>query len=359
MKKLYTITSVILLLFSGKVFAQPTYTQASFPGAGTVLTSVLVDPTGLLPGNSGAGQTWNFSTAVLTGSTSSSNLVTPASTPFAASFPSATLAQSQVNGGGSAAYIYYDLNASFAELIGLVNVAPTATINYAYSDPRRVMNFPWTYNSTLTDASSAFASYLVGGYTVNQYRRGTVTYSADGYGTCINPLGTFTNTLRLKTIETTVDSSVFVGLPVPATVTTVNLISYGWSGNNPLFQLFALTYDSVYVDGTFNSANTSASYMDNSSVVQELSPRVKPISIYPNPSTQNNIIHLTADDLNAGETQFIAEDMQGREVKHINFTIMPAPHHTVDVEITDLPAGIYSVRLQQADAVFSARFIRQ
>jgi hypothetical protein len=359
MKKLYTITTLLIIIFSGKVFAQPTYTQTSFPAAGTVLTSIMIDPTGLSPGNAGANQTWDFSTAVLTGTSSMSNVVTPASTPYASSFPTASLAQSQVNAGGSAAYVYYSLSASYAEMIGFVSVSPSATMNYSFSDPRRVMNFPWTYNSTFTDASAGIAIYVIGGYTVNQYRRGTVTYTADGYGTCINPLGMNTNVLRLKTVETTVDSSVFVGLPVPATVTESNVVSYGWSGSAPFFQFFSITYDSVFVNGAFSSANSSASYMDNSSSVSELSPRVKPISIYPNPSSKNDFIHLTAHDLKPGETQFIVEDMQGRVVKHNDFVIMPAPHHTVDVEVSDIPAGIYSVRLQQKNNVFSSRFIRQ
>jgi hypothetical protein len=359
MKKLYFITTLIVIILSGKVFAQPTYTQASFPAAGTVLTSIMVDPTGLSPGNGGANQTWDFSAAILTGTSSMSNVVTPASTPYASSFPTASLAQSQVNAGGSSAYVYYTLNASYAEMIGLVSVSPSATINYSFTDPRRVMNFPWTYNSTFTDASTGIASYIIGGYTVNQYRRGTVTYTADGYGTCINPVGMNTNVLRLKTVESTVDSSVFVGLPVPATVTASNIVSYGWSGSAPFFQLFSITYDSVFVNGAFSSANASASYMDNSSSVPELSPRVKPISVYPNPFSKNDFIHLKADDLKSGETQFIVEDMQGKVVKHIDFVIIPAPHHTVDVEVSDLPPGIYSVRLQQEDNLFSSRFIRQ
>jgi len=357
MKKLYA-TFLLLITAGTTILAQPTYTQASLPSVGTVLTMINVNPSGLVPGNAGANQTWNFGAAAPNGTTSTSYILSPASTPYSASFPGASFVERTTNAAGSSAFVYFSSNASNAEMIGLVDSTTSLLISYSYSNPRRIMNFPFTYNSTFTDASTAFASYMSGSYTINQYRRGTVTFTGDAYGTVTNPAGTFSNTLRTKTVESVTDSILVVGLPVPASIVTTNTVSYSWTGAASFKALFTLTWDTIYSSGGSPTYNFIAGYMDNTSGVNDLGPREKVMTAFPNPGT-STIVHLTADDFSAGETQFIATDMQGREVKHIDFMIFPSAHHSVDVEIADLPAGIYAVRLQQKDAVFSTRFIRQ
>ncbi|HWY12840.1 MAG TPA: hypothetical protein VN026_16010, partial [Bacteroidia bacterium] len=102
MKKLYTL--ILSITFAFTVNAQLSLTKAANePVLGDVVTQQGFDSTGVIPKNTGGAQTWNFSAFTQNTVVTVSTYTTVASTPSAASFPAATLAQND----GSGTYTYF------------------------------------------------------------------------------------------------------------------------------------------------------------------------------------------------------------------------------------------------------------
>src|SRR5690349_21799990 len=104
MKKIVTL----LLLVTGiSLRAQPTITSSTDPVVGTSIVNIFLDSSTVQPGNAGANQTWDFSTAVPNGNMRTEDWLSVASTPYAASFPAADIAQKMVDTSGNIIYQYY------------------------------------------------------------------------------------------------------------------------------------------------------------------------------------------------------------------------------------------------------------
>jgi hypothetical protein len=357
MKKLYkSILFTAALLTGSLLHAQPTFTQSSMPAIGTTVVSINADSVGVSQGSAGANQTWNFASVVPDGTTNTNMFVSPSTTPYASTFPTSNYSGVAATTSGGTGYTYMILNSSGLSLIGIA-IQSSVNIVYDYSDPQNILTFPWTYNSSVSDSYTAFATYVVSGFTMNQYRYGNSTVTADAWGTLTTPEGTFTNTLRNTTVQHTVDSTTYVGFPIPATVTIQDQTSYSWSSSSTHNNLFTLTYTDIDQAGSLTSSK-SVYYSAVGSGVNELK-SAKPLAAYPNPVTNNNRVHLQADDMNTGNADFIVTDVQGREVKRLNFYVTPANHHSVDIEVSDLTPGLYFIRIQQENAQFSSRFVKE
>jgi hypothetical protein len=116
-------------------------------------------------------------------------------------------------------------------------------------------------------------------------------------------------------------------------------------------------YDTVVVNGTINTA-VVVQYSDITSGIKSVMP-AKPLAIFPNPASINTMVHMNADGLREGNASVYATDMTGKQVKAFTVEIKNANHKSIDLDMSDCPAGIYMIRLQQNDAVYSSRFIRQ
>lgn len=358
MKKIYLIIYLtVCCALTG--YSQPIFNSSSFAPAGTNVTTYGVNPAGISPGPAGANQTWNFSAYPPDGTSSTTMNVTPASTPYAATFPAATVAARTVNGLGNDAYVYFVVNASYADMIGfaVVSTPPSPDIVFNYSNTRRLANFPFTYNSVVNDTYTAFASYVANGLTVMTYRRGTLNLLADGYGTVITPGGTFTNSLRTRSKEIINDSTVITGFPV-ASLNVYTYHIYSWSEPGLFQPAYSVSYDTIQQNGV-PSTNLSAFYANTTTGINAASADHKSMEIYPNPAFNANTVHVQADGFDAGAARFVVTDLHGREVKNIPFALMPANHKSVSIEVSDLPAGIYMFRLEQKNIIYTAKFIRQ
>ena len=103
MKKILLVFTFAVSAFASQ--AQITISNSSFPNVGD--TQILHNNTtnlspAIMPGNSGANQTWNFS-ALVSQTTDTTLIVATSSTPFAANFPSASFAALQT--GGTIGYL--------------------------------------------------------------------------------------------------------------------------------------------------------------------------------------------------------------------------------------------------------------
>ena len=352
MKKIYVLFTSIFLA-SAAAIAQPTLNSANWPTAGTSETSYGLDATSASEGSAGANQTWNFASLTPTGSSTLLQYVAPSSTQYFSSFPSSNSAAITPSiSGTQTGYAYYDLNSSYLDLMGFVsNDGAGTVINFPYSDRQRALIFPFTFNSTFTDSYYGVANYTSSGTPVTDYRSGTDQVTADGWGTITTPAGTFSNVLRVKTLETNTDSLDVMGFGF---VTVSNVTTYTWVNQNAM-QLFVLTYDTA--DGTGGQTfSKTAQYSSLSTGINSLA-SYKPLAIYPNPSASSNI-HLNADDLKSGKVKFTVTDLNGQEIKNLDFLIKDAARKTIDVEMNDCNPGIYIIQLKQNDAVYTSRFVK-
>jgi len=214
MKKLSQF--VLIAIFGISISqAQITITQADFPAIVTtkiVLTDSTDGLSGITPGNSGANQTWDFSSYTMgntqTGTIDySQNITNP-------EFSNANI--SNCNNNGTFEFcVFYDLNSSGLYQMGSVFeivMPPPAfmrgIVKYTPHAPEYI--FPLTYNSNYS--SNYVQSQLNTSNPPQNGNDSTLTLAhktklveADGWGTLITPLGTY-NALRLKITETEIDT---------------------------------------------------------------------------------------------------------------------------------------------------------
>lgn len=352
MKKLYLLILIQMLLV-GLCKAQPSFSRSSFPGVGFAATTYDVSSAILSPGNAGANQTWNFGSVTGSGATNTLTMVTPTSTGFGSMFPSSDLAASTVSAGGNPAFAFYQTSSSVIYLIG-AGTNGTIPVMLQYSNPLTAITFPWTYNSMITDTYNATATYTVSGTTVMIYRRGQVNVLADGYGTLTTPNGVYTNCLRTKTIDSSVDSILYVGIPIPATISTNNSTSYNYFEPGTLIQRFQMVFDTSNTSGT-PTPSFSASYSSFSSSLPVLKEK-KDLSIYPNPAIYANEINLGTTEMNNGNASISIYNLNGNLVKRFETTILPG--QPLPIDISEWSHGIYTIQVDQENRLFTSQMIR-
>ena len=208
--------------------AQITITQADF----AVIGDTVMDANDTLPNASilvgGVGaQSWDFS-SLQVHTMDTTYYVSPASTSFAADFPSSTIAIDQ---GG----FYGFLNVSSNEVIfeGFAVAAPPQATRY--NPTQKVMEFPNTDGAYFQDTSAyriTFSGAQFGVDSIGFSQGSRVTYSVDGYGMVTTPAGTY-DAIRGLTMDITVDSILYKD--AVATGGVWLLVDPAFVGPNPAF----------------------------------------------------------------------------------------------------------------------------
>lgn len=222
MKK--TFTSIIIIYLFNGLIAQPTITNSWAPTTGIIYKSNGLDGTfGLSEGNSGANETWDFSSED-TLSSSQVSYINPSSAPSSSSFPGATDVLSSLSVNGNATYNFNKLVGNTYQLIGVYQPSNNYIIDYT-SNPLDFYLFPMTMNSTFNDIFSATGSYSVSGQSGVLNRNGTIDVVVDGYGTLITHYGTYSNVLRVKSIQDMTDTVTSNGVQ---SIFTYHYETYAW-----------------------------------------------------------------------------------------------------------------------------------
>ncbi len=323
-KNLLIIFSFLISIFAIPVKAQPTITAASFtPQAGE---NFLVH---IFPyqaaGIGGAGLTWDFSSVTAT-STANMNHVDPVSTPSGASFPDATVSISQ---GG--AYSYFEGNAGGWYYDGVVasgNLIP-------YSDAEKLMRFPFTYNDTYSDN---FGATFNSGVTIT--RTGSVTVTADAYGTLVLPYGTINNVIRVKVIENYNDSYT-VTVPVTLNYAATNYYWYKADTHYPVLSISSLDQDGTLYQG--------ATYLDQAhiSAVEENIPNAINLNVFPNPSS--SVSTISFDLVQPEKVVLSIYNSVGELVELIEQNQLGVGNHRYTINTVNYAAGLYTLKVLVGD----------
>jgi hypothetical protein len=312
----FNFLTLLLAISSLSLIAQPTLTGSGCnPLVGDELIYNHSDY--ITPGNAGANQTWNLS--AMTTTASSSEFVTPASTP-SPGIPNANLSL-QV---GSSTYYYYKANSvAFQNCSDILGGAVLS-----YSDPEDILHYPFTFNGTFTD------TYQGSGMGIS--RNGTSTVTADGHGTLITPAGTYTNVLRVHIYRDFID-----GPGSPNLNVNRKTHEYRWYTPNSRFHLA-----SVYTQTTSSPGGTTTAQggMYVSNYVTELNEQnawATSVGLYPVPTS--DLLHIQFSGHVPTTIKVNLHSSVGSLI--MESIIRPDGKTNLEFNLADVPNGIYFVSL--------------
>lgn len=330
------ILLAVLLLNAIDSISQVTLTSSNNPTAGNSQTVVDCDTNGILQGNPGANQTWNFTTLTRLDS-NLLNWVTAASTPYTAQFSTSNIASTNDNTN----YNYFTTSASNL----FTNGTAGPGIIIPYTDAELYMQYPFSYNSSFSDNFSA--DYTLNGTATR--RTGTINVTGDAWGTINLPFGSFPNALRVKYVLHTKDSS-NNGTPM---VFVTDLTSYVWFVPGKKYPVFEIIYNSISFNGVPFGTTKLVNYCSNStpigitSISSQVPERFTLHQNYPNPFNPETNIRF--DILYKGDVALKVYDNLGREIQTlVNENLSPGSYK-VDFNASSLPSGAYFYRLTAND----------
>lgn len=312
MQKNYSF-SVILLLISINLFAQPIINLANFPSSYSAFAVDAYAPAMEEPiptnwiGDAGPDQLWDFSTfqiPLCCAHTKAFDLVPLSSTLYASYFPSANYCYRIDTEGEGISYEYHKLTATTYELLGGGgNFGPNV-----YNPTTAVFQFPYEFNAQINNPDE---------HTVY-----------DAYGTLIGPMGmgTFTNVIRKKT-----------------TYAGDSVEYYTWYNTNPYY---IIAEAQVILDTTLFRI-----YMTTASGSMAVDAKVKDASltVFPNPAKTELNLKLTN---NLPVDKVIITDIVGKVVAEKTENL-----NTIDIQ--NLANGVYVLSVYSGKESVQTKFFKE
>lgn len=326
MKKNYFLI-VTLLLFSLVTFSQPVLTyDGNCPQIGDRYDLALF--TGNIdPGEAGSNVTWNFSETASNGS-SILYALDPAQTPYNDSYPDANIA---FNYNNEEAYSYGLTSHSEFLNLGTASIQNSIEVIIYYSDPAKLMAYPFQYNDSFNDTFSGSFS----GGTLEVHQSGTITSIADGWGSITTPYTTYNSVLRVKTQSTQIDSAWMNGNFIyTATTYYTDFEWYAPDIHMPVF--------SINIQESSGVSDTTGRYLTTPQSIAE-SGSISDMIIFPNPATDYTTVLFKID--NSNTVSINVTDLSGRKVIHVNKDISSVGTQNIKLDLRSLRAGIYFVNI--------------
>lgn len=316
-----TILSAAMVVSSVLANAQ-TITSSWVPAVGFSQTHNIVNLSGTIsPGSAGQGQTWNFAGATSDSSYTETNF-SPANAAGGSNFPLASYGTQVSASSGTTFFV----GSSVAlQLIGSYAGDINGSITAVCSNPVDVMQFPASFSSTFSDPyqvaiTSPFLNFSVDG--IN-------SVLVDGSGTLTTPSGTYSNVLRVKSI----DNYQYIGLPpIPGSVTEGSTTTYMWvSPDSPGFILMEYA---ISTEGT--SSDTIITYSENPLSIQNVTNQA--LQIAPNPANELVTVGFPSGaELNRVEVL----DLSGRVVA---IETVNGKSNRLTISTSSFTNGLYIVR---------------
>lgn len=287
----------IITCFGLTSFAQ-TFNQSNHaPMDGYIYTSFDVDTTGILPGSSGTGVTWNFST--INTYTTSNTFTT--STNSNSTFASANFSVASTGGNTT----FYSSSPFELKLYGGTTVINGVSAQFVYTSPAKLASYPMNPNAVVTSTTS-------GNINPTGTFNGNCRVDYDGTGTLVLPARTFTNVSRIKTVQTYTYNAPFV---FNGDVKTETYDYYSINESRiPLFSISTTTVNhtqiaitpTVITNQVTKFVTLQKDYQFVS--VNELSKENISVKTFPNPAT--NAVNITTESTNA--TKLVFTDIAGK-----------------------------------------------
>ncbi len=330
---------VCLVLLSAAMttaFAQITITYNDIPGPGNTVTNHSVDNVAVNNSPSGPNHSWNVPNSSDQYGTSSENIVSPASTPYAASFPTATAAVTEL---GSNSYVYYRVASNGIFILGFASNDGGLELIIVYQPEALLAPLPLTYGASSWTTLGVGTMDMGGGISVTLVD--STLNSVDGWGTITTAYGTW-NILRMAQHQFSRTTMTFPP-PIPPQTQTTERWSYGYRAQGG-FQGVNISNVVEGNDPNFTQGDVNVSEVSATSADQPRGPVADRFSIgqnYPNPFNPTTILPLELDH-NAAVT----------------LTIYDETGRTVSTQEMELPAGSYNLPIDGSNWATGAYFAR-
>jgi hypothetical protein len=208
-----------------------------------------------------------------------------------------------------------------------------------YTDAVKLMQYPFSYNDTYSDTH--YSSYTAA-EGMETHENGTITVTADAWGSVTTPAGTYSNTLRVKSVRDYTDSVWMSGMFLYANAYTET--DYDWytaTSHTPVFSI------SQTGDGSSATYRTDAvGISDNVTLSQ--------ISIFPNPASHS--IHVRLPETCIENTQINVISLTGRQLLQLEKTGC----RQFSADISALAPGVYFLSVKNSwRTVTTSKFVKQ
>jgi len=358
--KLFTLALTFIGINS---FAQITVTDADLIDVGDIIyqASDTVPGSTITPGNTGANQTWDFSSLQVQ-NTVTSQCVSPNGTPHALSYPNANLCIEE-----SGDYSYFNKSSTKVEFLG--------EGDSVFQQPLVVLPLPLTYGSTYTDGPIAIFDSVISGPivalglaaqgvtaamlsqgaahttdTINIQVNMLTEFNVDAWGSLTIPMDTF-DCLRLK-IEITSNAQI----QIYCTDTTMGGSGSGWypftapdyeqetsyqwwsDNTSTKFALVDMPVDSLDNANEVTFLHNSAASINNA--------KVPAVRIYPVPATYN--LNIEIKDARATYKMY---DIGGNMILESNF------NNSTKVDLSNIAKGTYLLNISTETGSITKKII--
>ena len=327
MKKIYLIALSIFAI--NQVNAQLTLTKAnSEPVIGETYKTNQIDTTTTLPMNvSGAGVTWNVTGLSERGVMDTIKYVATSADANSANYPGTTIVEHKGTNK-----TYFKATATQYELLGLD--AGQFVLNYN-SNSAIVAVYPISMGYVNNDIGSG----AISAGTVNGTFTSTIVTKGDATGTLnLNGIVTFSNCLRVKTTQN-------IGFTLSGAPGTSNQVIYKFYHSSSKWPIFSVDHTVVSIplfsfnQNIDNVATISSIVLGiNESTINDVN-----FTAYPNPTNGNVNIHFVLTQ-NESYTIDILNNL-GQVVKSLNKANLTAGVYSETIDVKDLSAGIYTVKV--------------
>ena len=297
-----------------------------------------------LNGVTGAGVTWDYSALSYTNEAgamvSKDTVIDIATSTYSSDYPAADYHENLT--GGVQSFISHTPDSTMTHGFVFENSSSEYIIRYNI-DPLTSAKFPMVVGTTYTDLISGDAVLpSVPGATALS---GSATINADGSGTLNLGVNSYTDVIRVKTIESLSGSIPFIGAVL---VTRTSYIYYSQSTSNmPVF-----IHGEIFADlGSFGTINLKSIWSKDmlsgyAGVDQNLTVVNPELSVYPNPARTN----VTIKSNNTSE--LIIYNAVGKEIISIK-----NPSHSEEVDLSHLTAGIYFVQVKNEQQLITKKLV--
>lgn len=348
MKKFYSALALVVT-FSTASMAQTTITAAAMPQIGYVYnmasdTAIADLPSFTVSAGSSSAQTWDYSNDFNFVYGENTSFVAPSAGAGSANFPNATMAVMQPNGTD---WVYFVSNSSGLYIDGAHVVVSGGSADLDLNPNSLFMATPSTLGTTNTATTAATATTVVSTYTVQVRHSANRTVTADAFGQLTTPAGTYPNTLRLRTYETSIDSAFFyiLGSWSFAQEQRDTTLQYSWMQNSPDAQLLQISLNTA-------GAATKASYLQSfSNGIAAYAGADQGFNLYPNPTS--DLTYLSYENKSTGPVSLQMFDMNGRMVGDLLNENQAIGKHKafINVEGLHLPKGMYFLQLKNSEGI--------
>lgn len=331
-KAIFTAFIAIILFHFGvnDGNAQITIDNSYKPAYGDTYKSVSADTNGIFEGNAGANQSWNFTSLVLSTTPVTVTTSDPSTGLGNSHFPGATTLN-VIDG----AYIYSKEENNSYYAMGMY----TEDALRKYTDMQKVMQYPFAYNNSFTDTYRSVMTID----DMEMRSHGTVTVTADAWGTIALPSGTYNNALRLKSVLNNTDTMVTSsGSFVFGSTTT----TYSWYVSGVKVPVFSITYivsDFANIKSVEYVTESSTSIINPIGIAEDY----KLEQNYPNPFNPSTTI--TFSIRKSDFTSLKVYDILGKEVATLVNGNLSAGTYSADFDASQLTSGVYFYKLETSE----------